>query len=98
MSSIKCSSCGQHYDTEEIGVLGHDKDTWFLQIRCAACHTESLVAAVIRETRSPLVTDLTEDEALRLRHSDSVTTDDVLDMHDFLGNFDGNFSHLFIQG
>ncbi len=97
MSSIKCGCCGQQYHSYEIDVLGHNEDMWFLQVRCKACHTQSLVAAIIKETRSPAVTDLTEAETDRSRHSDLVSADDVLNMHCFLDKFDGDFSHLFVQ-
>lgn len=95
MSAIKCSSCGQHCESYDINVLGHEEDIWFLQVRCSACHTQSLVAAIIKETSNRrAVSDLAEAEMGKLRHSDSVTTDDVLDMHCFLAGFDGDFAHL----
>ncbi len=96
MSTIKCSSCGQHYESYDIDVLGHNEDIWFLQVRCSHCHTQSLVAAIIKETRMPkVVSDLTKAEMDKLRHFVLVNADDVLSMHEFLNEFDGDFSHLF---
>ncbi len=98
ITSIKCSSCGQHYDVCGIDVLGHDEDMWFLRTRCSSCHTQSLVAAIIKESRIPeVVTDLSESEVDNLAYMDSVSADDVLGMHSFLKDFDGGFSHLFGQ-
>ncbi len=98
MSSIKCSSCGQHYEAYDIDVLGHNDDTWFLRVHCSSCHTQSLVAAIIKETRMSKVTnDLTEVEMAELHYSDLVSADDVLDMRSFLSSFDGDFSHIFEQ-
>ena len=98
MASIKCSSCEQQYEEYDIDVLGHNEDMWFLRVRCSSCHTESLVAAVIREDKMPeVVTDLAEAEVNKFINMDVVGADDVLDIHNFLKNFDGDFYRLFGQ-
>ena len=98
MASIKCGVCGQRYEIDNINVLGHQEDLWFLSALCPACHARCLVAAVIREGRVPEVTtDLTEAELDRFRNMNGVTTNEVLDMHNFLKDFDGDFSWLFSQ-
>jgi len=98
MASIKCSICGQRYEVDNIDVLGHHEDLWFLSVLCPACQARCLVAAVIREDRVPeVITDLTKAELDRFRNMSRVTTDDVLDMHIFLKGFDGDPSRLFSQ-
>ena len=98
LASIKCGVCGQGYEVDNIDVLGHHEDLWFLSALCPACHARCLVAAVIREGRVPEVTtDLTKAELDRFRNMSGVTTDDVLDMHNFLKGFDGDLSRLFSQ-
>ena len=98
MSSIKCSVCGQRYEVDNINVLGHHQDLWFLSVLCPACQARCLVAAVIKKGKVPEVTtDLTRAELDRFRNVSGVTTDDVLDMLNFLKGFDGDFSWLFSQ-
>ena len=98
MASIKCGVCGQRYEIDNINVLGHHEDLWFLSALCPACHARCLVAAVIREGRVPEVTtDLTEAELDRFKSVSMVTTDDMLDMHNLLKGFDGDISRLFSQ-
>ena len=98
MASIKCGVCGQGYEVGNINVLGHDEDLWFLSALCPACHARCLVAAVIREDRVPeVITDLTKAELDKFRNVSRVTIDEVLDMHNFLKGFDGDFSRLFSQ-
>ena len=98
MASIKCGVCGQRYEVDNINVLGHQEDLWFLSASCPACHTRCLVAAVIREGRVPEVTtDLTEGELDRFVNVGKATADEMLDMHNFLKDFDGDFSRLFSQ-
>ena len=96
MSSVKCAVCGQCYEEDSINILGHQEDVWVLDVSCSACHTQCLVAAVIKAAEAPeVITDFTEREQGRFRHMDMVTADEVLDMHDFLKHFDGDFSRLF---
>ena len=98
MTSIKCSVCLQRYEVDNVKVLGHQEDLWFLSVFCSACQTQCLVAAVVKEGKAPKVTtDLTEAEWDKFKEMDELTTDEVLDMHSFLKGFDGDFSQLFSQ-
>ena len=94
MASMKCESCGQHYEVYNIDVLGHREDLWFLRVHCSACHTQCLVAAIVKGSRmSEVVTDLSEIELDEFKDN-VIEIDDVLNMHNFLKDFDGNFSRL----
>jgi len=95
MTSMKCESCGQHFEVYNIDVLGHREDMWFLRVLCSVCHTQCLVAAIVKEGEKPeAVTDLTETELDEFREK-LIEVDDVLDMHHFLKDFEGDFSRLF---
>ena len=96
LSNIKCSICGRHYEPAHIKVLKHREDLWFLSVFCPACKSQGLVAAVIREDRAPeIVTELTDDEISKFAASPSLESDDVLEMHEFLKDFGGDFLSLF---
>ena len=98
MTSIKCSVCQQHYEIDNVKVLGHQDDLWFLSVFCPTCQTQCLVAAVVKEGKAPkAITDLTKAELDKFRKMDKITADDMLDMHAFLEDFDGDFSQLFKQ-
>ncbi len=98
MASMKCGACGQRYEVDNIDVLGYEGDSWFLRASCPACRAQHLVAAVIKEEKVPeVVTDLTEAELDKFRNAGALTADEVLDMHNFLKDFDGDFSQLFSQ-
>jgi len=99
IASIKCSSCGQRYEVYNIDILGHNEGLWFLRTHCASCHTHCLVAAIIEKYEMPEdITDFTEAELEKFVTVDVVGADDVLNMHSFLKDFDGDFSCLFGQG
>ena len=54
------------------------------------------MVAVIKEDRVPrVVSDLTEVELDKFMNVGALTADEMLDMYDFLTNFDGDFSQLF---
>lgn len=98
MTSAKCSGCGQRYEVENIEVLGHHEDMWFLSIFCVACRAQYLVTAVLDEDWVPeTVTDLSTKELEKFRDVESLKVDEVLDMHSFLKKFDGDFSRLFSE-
>jgi len=98
MTSIKCSVCGQRYEVDNVRVLGHQEDLWFLSIFCSTCQAQCLVAAVIKEGKEPkVITDLTEAEREKFKKMGKLTADEILDMHLFLKGFDGDFSQLFSQ-
>ncbi len=96
IATIKCGTCGQNYREDHVDIVKHDDDVWFLNVFCPSCKVKSLVAAVIkREKDIEAVNDLTGAEITRFEHLDVVDGDDMLDMREFLKNFDGDFSTLF---
>ncbi len=98
MASMKCSACGQCYEVDNVDVLGHEGDLWFLRVFCPACQARYLMAVVVNEDRVPeVITDLTEAELDKFKSVGVLTADEVLDMHSFLKDFDGDFSRLFSQ-
>lgn len=98
MSTIKCSVCGEHYEANNIKVLGHRDNIWFLNVSCPACHSRALIAATIKEAEpSEGVTELTEAELTKFVEASPIGADDILDLHAFLQEFDGDFVELFTQ-
>ncbi len=99
ITTMKCGVCGQHYEVGNVRVLGHRDDLWFMSVFCPSCRSQGLVAVVIKEGKLPqVVTDFTEEEQAKFRGMEAVDADEVLDLHDFLKEFDGDFSHLFSKG
>jgi len=99
VTSMKCSSCGEFYKAADVDVIGHRDDLWFLRVACSACQAQYLVAAVVKQERrkSVTVTDLAGSERVRFRKITPINGNDVLDMHRFLKDFDGDFTSLFTR-
>ena len=98
ISTIKCGVCGQRYEAPNINILGHQSELWFLAVYCSSCKSHGLVAAVVKENRIPkIVRELKNKEMTDFRLADAVSMDDVLDIHNFLKEFDGDFNQLFAK-
>jgi DNA-directed RNA polymerase subunit RPC12/RpoP len=96
LSSVKCSSCGKQFGTNDINVIKHQDDTWFLNIYCPSCGKQSLVVAVIKKDKSAeIVSNTSSPEPAEHTRDSTVSVDDMLDIHNFLKNFDGDFEDLF---
>ncbi|MCX5998886.1 MAG: hypothetical protein NTU41_04660 [Chloroflexi bacterium] len=94
LSKMKCGVCGRRYEPANVSVLGHREDLWFISVFCSSCHSQGLVAAMVKEGKLPeVITELTEAEEGRF--SEAVGSDDLIDVHEFLKEFDGDFSSLF---
>ena len=71
------------------------KMLWFLRVVCSSCQTQGLIAAIIqKEEAEDNAAEAGPDEAVV---AEVVGVNDVLDMHNFLDNFDGDFTCLFRQ-
>ena len=105
MATVKCTVCGANYDGEKVTVLGHQEDIWFLSVACSKCRTQGLVAALVKKgAKGEVVIAASQEtthqeialpEEANLPASAPITGDDVLDMHHFLDDFDGDFQRLF---
>ena len=97
MSQVDCASCGRRYKAEDVQVLGHEEQTWFLRLVCGGCRGTGLVAAVVNEDgKAPeIVTDLSDKEMARLRELAPVSSDDVQGVHEALDHLRGDISKLF---
>ena len=96
MSLAKCTACGDHYNISDIKVVGHRDDAWFLNVYCTSCHRQSFVIAVIKKDKSlEIVSDLTDAESAGFTRAAAINSDDMLDLHNFLEDFDGDFIRLF---
>jgi hypothetical protein len=99
MTSYRCEVCGQLYVEDDINILGHVDKMWIIQVSCASCHSQSLLAALMDENKEnesakiEELSDLMESE-LKLFENMVITADDVLDMHNYLSGFQGTISQL----
>ncbi len=93
VSGLRCKSCGEPFNVEEVAVLGHRESLWYFGVSCSACRSREVVAALVEGPHEAgLCDDLNESE--RSRFVDQISFDDVLDAHLLLKDFDGDFGDL----
>lgn len=97
-----CIQCRQRFSLDDMRVVGRNGSLWVLAVRCPECASQSFVAAVVGEhddgtTVEAAAIDLIDEESFESEqvYVEPITVDDVLDMHEFLDEFDGNFLRMF---
>jgi hypothetical protein len=95
MSTVKCGHCGQPYSSHNVRVIGQTNGLWYVNAYCTACQSQFVIAATLSDENEPLISDLTAQENARAIKRTIPTADDILDMHSFLKDFNGNFANLF---
>lgn len=107
----RCSVCHRGFVTDDVHVLSRKSDMWMLMVSCSECHARNFVAAVIGDgdaeeaqlalrrlgeehVRARIESEMDEDEM----PGEPVSVDDVLEIHEFLNGFDGDFQTLFRNG
>jgi len=110
LTSFTCPACGRRYRGSKIRLLAERDGLFFVDLDCARCgsHTVAIVT-VEMDDGSPSIMDISDmsisidslpehlGEELPVGAA-PVMPDDVLEMHEFLAAFDGNFGRLFGQG
>jgi hypothetical protein len=99
IAHIPCAVCQHYYEPDNVRIVDHRNEIWIMAVECDHCGTQGLVFAMIQEGEEPeVVSELTSQERARFREMPRVDTDDVLDAHEFLRDFDGDFVGLFEDG
>lgn len=94
----QCPVCASEYEEDGTSVIEESEEAEVLHLSCRNCR----VALLVCNVESPLgmssigtLTDLSADDTRRFRERDSFTSDDVLDLHEFLERHISTFPHLF---
>jgi hypothetical protein len=104
----RCSVCHRGFEPDDVHVLSRKSDMWMLMVSCGECQARNFVAAVIGDgdaEEAQLALRRLGEEHVRTRTDiepedegvpgDPVSVDDVIEIHQFLQGFDGDFQALF---
>ena len=82
-----CPVCHYHYDPFEAKILEESKGAHLIHVRCSRCHS-AIVALIMTSSVGVssvgLVTDLDGQEIVKFKDYHRISSDDVLDLHEFL--------------
>jgi len=104
----RCSVCHRGFEPDDVHVLSRKSDMWMLMVSCGECQARNFVAAVIGDgdaEEAQLALRRLGEEHVRTRTDiepedegepgEPVSVDDVIEIHQFLQGFDGDFKSLF---
>jgi len=99
---MACESCGIAYAASRVRILARREGIYLAGLICSSCGTSAVaVVSFERDSGRPDLSPLAG-AVDRRRHRPrpeasvaDVDVDDVVDMHRFLGSFDGDFRRLF---
>jgi len=92
-SQVTCPTCEGHYTSEDLSVVSAVANRCVLVAQCKKCQMPILITATLSNADEPSGVDSihTEQKALsEVREEDLISSDDVLDMHQFLQGFKGD--------
>ena len=104
----RCSVCHRGFEPDDVHVLSRKSDMWMLMVSCGECQARNFVAAVIGDgdaEEAQLALRRLGEEHVRTRtdiepeaegmSGEPVSVDNVIEVHQFLQGFDGDFKTLF---
>jgi hypothetical protein len=97
VAAHRCPQCRQSFRQEHVRVAARHEDLWVVSVRCAACRKQQVywIALSDLEDTSDSIMDPSPEEQEHFASLPPIPTDEILDMHDFLTQFDGDFHRLF---
>lgn len=96
ISSFRCHVCRQGYDRDHVRLAARQEQLWIVSVRCSLCRNQQVFWVALKDNGDEsILRDVSqaEDEAFAVR--EPVSADEVLDMHEFLRDFNGDFQRLF---
>lgn len=96
---MKCPRCGRKYQIQNMKFVGRVNAFYVLQFKCEHCNVPVMASILVSELNNlgkklPRFSDLGEKDLLKFVNTPNIAADDVLDMHEFLKDFNGNFKEL----
>lgn len=87
---VPCSTCEKKFTNEDINVVSTFKDEAVFHFTCPKCTNQLLVHVSVTDQGS-------ENSTLNIqaKSADSISQNEVLDIHNFLNGFKGDFKKLF---
>jgi hypothetical protein len=96
ISTFRCHVCRRGFEREHVRVAARHEQLWIVSVRCSACRNQQVFWVALKdEDGRSILRDVTEEEEEEFATLDPVGGDDVLDMHEFLRDFNGDFEKLF---
>jgi hypothetical protein len=96
ISSYRCQICRRSFERSQVRLAARHEQLWLVSVRCSLCRNQQVFWISLKDDEGEsFLRDVTRDEDEQFAELPAVTGDDVLDMHEFLRDFNGDFRRLF---
>lgn len=93
ISTYRCGICRQTFQRDLVRVAARHDELWIVSVRCARCRNQQVFWVSMRDRTPEDAWDEAETE--RDIERAPISSDEQLDLHAFLREFDGDFKSLF---
>src|SRR5437588_6267951 len=86
-SMMRCPSCGASYGADHIHFLGQLDMAALIQLDCQSCGLPVMATIIVSEKNQPqtkVLSDMSREDLEKGSAKEAVSTDHVVDMHQFL--------------
>ena len=91
----KCPACARYLESCDVRMLEQAESHLTVEVTCARCH---VTFHVMLGVHSATERELSEEAAYVPPVGEPITDDEILDVHEMLRNFRGNFRDLLRSG
>ncbi|MDO8506946.1 MAG: hypothetical protein Q7S53_00030 [bacterium] len=88
-TALKCPSCGEVYEIDEIQFVGQFDGLFLIQMTCSKCKLPVSVNIYAKDRAKEIVSDLSIAD-LRNISREPISTNEVIDFHSSLKMFNGD--------
>ena len=91
---LRCPRCGKKFSPEEIFLKNSVGSTYFLQLNCSGCQNPVYASITLSGNMVPQITPQKPNTIEPTSKKSPITSDDIIEMHEFLKNFKGRISDI----
>ncbi|MFH1218536.1 MAG: hypothetical protein V1679_01710 [Candidatus Peregrinibacteria bacterium] len=91
--TCKCTQCNLKYTPEDIQIVATTRTEGLFEVKCKKCQTATIVSVIMTKEngqKEPMIEN-------RIREHRKISENDILDIKNFLINFDGDFKKIFYE-
>lgn len=91
-NTLNCPKCMKNFSNESVNLVRKEKDYWVIKVNCLECFKPVGIAIVGIESFRDFDSELTSSELEKFSELPPISTNDVLDAHEFIKGLDDNWS------
>jgi hypothetical protein len=96
ISSYRCHVCRRSFERDHVRLAARHEQLWIVSVRCSLCRNQQVFWIALKDDQEEaILQDVSRGEDEEFAAMAPISSDDVLDMHEFLSAFSGDFRRLF---